>query len=422
MAFISTTFASRYLPTNNQLRTLSNLRNQATIQDGRITVQNVQGRETQGYAGNGARGNATCIGVNKNVGTNIANQEKVVCCYNCQGEAHMSRQCTKLKRPKNSKWFKEKMLLAQALEAGDCIGRGQMEFLADDGGRIAIGQDTQALTTATIFQTDYLDAFDSDCDEAPSASAVLMAKLSAYVSDVLSESLTTELERYKEQINIFEERQKFDLTDREKYIDGHMQGVIIDRNAKFDIYPNEIQTLKIQLSADIESNKVLNNQMDVLKKEFSKKQEKYIEEIVDLEKKKKALENIVYKMGQTVQTMHVLTKPQFYYDEAHKTAIGYQNPLYLTQAQRKQFALYCGHTIVRKHDALSIIDTKETLKFAEESKLKMHAKQNDPIAKENKMNIPPIDYAELNKLSEHFVKHFVPKNIFLQNKPFGYQF
>ncbi|GKA19412.1 hypothetical protein Tco_0699327 [Tanacetum coccineum] len=102
MAFISTTFASRYPPTNIQLRTLSNPRNQATTQDGRVIVQNVQGRQTYGYTGSGAKGNATRIGINRNV-------------------------------------------------------------------------------------TDDLDAFDSDCDEAPSASAVLIDKLSAYDSDVLSE-------------------------------------------------------------------------------------------------------------------------------------------------------------------------------------------------------------------------------------------
>ncbi|GJS63119.1 hypothetical protein Tco_0020247 [Tanacetum coccineum] len=39
MAFISIAFASHYLPTKNQLRTSPNLRNQATIQDGRVTVQ-----------------------------------------------------------------------------------------------------------------------------------------------------------------------------------------------------------------------------------------------------------------------------------------------------------------------------------------------------------------------------------------------
>ncbi|GJT06967.1 hypothetical protein Tco_0841429 [Tanacetum coccineum] len=43
--------------------------------------------------------------------------------------------------------------------------------------------------------------------------------------------------------------------------------------------------------------------------------------------------------------------------------------------------------------------------MTEESRLKMHAIQNDPIAKEKKVNIAPIDYVALRKLSEHFVKY-----------------
>ncbi|GJR04267.1 hypothetical protein Tco_0527251 [Tanacetum coccineum] len=49
MAFMSTVVASRFSSTNNQLRSSSNPRNQATIQDGRVTVQQVQGRQGQGY-------------------------------------------------------------------------------------------------------------------------------------------------------------------------------------------------------------------------------------------------------------------------------------------------------------------------------------------------------------------------------------
>nr|GEY23726.1 hypothetical protein [Tanacetum cinerariifolium] len=42
-----------FLPqTNNQLRTSSNLRNQATVQDGRVVVQNVQGRPNRGQGMN----------------------------------------------------------------------------------------------------------------------------------------------------------------------------------------------------------------------------------------------------------------------------------------------------------------------------------------------------------------------------------
>ncbi|GJS38063.1 integrase, catalytic region, zinc finger, CCHC-type containing protein [Tanacetum coccineum] len=40
---------------------------------------------------------------------------------------------------------------------------------------------------------------------------------------IIHESLTVELERYREQINFFEERQKCELNDREKYIDGQLR-------------------------------------------------------------------------------------------------------------------------------------------------------------------------------------------------------
>ncbi|GJR71207.1 hypothetical protein Tco_0083572 [Tanacetum coccineum] len=41
MDFLSAVVASWFPSTNNQLRTSSNPRNQATIQDGRVTVQQV---------------------------------------------------------------------------------------------------------------------------------------------------------------------------------------------------------------------------------------------------------------------------------------------------------------------------------------------------------------------------------------------
>ncbi|GKD35055.1 hypothetical protein Tco_1250564, partial [Tanacetum coccineum] len=46
---------------------------------------------------------------------------------------------------------------------------------------------------------------------------------------------------------------------------------------------------------------------------------------------------------------------------------------------------------------------------SEESRLKMVEKQNDPIMKNEKINITPINYSELNKLAEDFKKSFVPQ-------------
>ncbi|GJY79153.1 hypothetical protein Tco_0484954 [Tanacetum coccineum] len=49
MAFLIDVASSRLPSTNNQLRTSSNSRNQATIQDSMVTVQQVQGRQGQSY-------------------------------------------------------------------------------------------------------------------------------------------------------------------------------------------------------------------------------------------------------------------------------------------------------------------------------------------------------------------------------------
>ncbi|GKC51298.1 hypothetical protein Tco_1074043 [Tanacetum coccineum] len=61
----------------------------------------------------------------------------------------------------------------------------QLAFLADNGDTITPAQASQKILTPAAFQTDDLDAFDSDCDDAPSAKAVLMANLSSYDSDAL---------------------------------------------------------------------------------------------------------------------------------------------------------------------------------------------------------------------------------------------
>nr|GEV24426.1 hypothetical protein [Tanacetum cinerariifolium] len=54
MAFLIVVASSRFPLTNKQLRTSSNPRNQATIQDDRVTVQQVQVRQWQSYSGTGS--------------------------------------------------------------------------------------------------------------------------------------------------------------------------------------------------------------------------------------------------------------------------------------------------------------------------------------------------------------------------------
>ncbi|GJZ10415.1 retrovirus-related pol polyprotein from transposon TNT 1-94 [Tanacetum coccineum] len=180
MAFLTTVASSRFPSTNNQLRTSSNLRNQAIIQDRKVTIQQVQGRQGQSYAGNSYKGNATSYGRN-----NTGGQARVVKCYTCQGKGYVARQCSQPKRTRNVAWFKEKAMLAEAQEAGQILDEEQLAFLADPG--IPDGQTTQTtIPNTTAFQTEDLDAYDSDCDDVSNAKAVLMANLSNYGSDVIS--------------------------------------------------------------------------------------------------------------------------------------------------------------------------------------------------------------------------------------------
>ncbi|GJR47997.1 retrovirus-related pol polyprotein from transposon TNT 1-94 [Tanacetum coccineum] len=72
MAFLTVIASLRFLSMNNQLRTSSNPRNQATIQDDRVTIQQVQGRQGQSYAGTSYKGNATSYG-----GNNAGGQTRV---------------------------------------------------------------------------------------------------------------------------------------------------------------------------------------------------------------------------------------------------------------------------------------------------------------------------------------------------------
>ncbi|GKD23455.1 hypothetical protein Tco_1225158 [Tanacetum coccineum] len=105
--------------------------------------------------------------------------------------------------------------------------------------------------------------------------------------------------------------------------------------------------------------------------------------------------------------MHMLTKPQVFYDDTHKQALGYQNQFHLKKAQRIKPTLYDGSVIAKKHDVISVIDDEETLILEEESRSKMIDKQNDLISVKQKINIFLIDYSKLNNLKEDFDKCFV---------------
>nr|GEX35022.1 hypothetical protein [Tanacetum cinerariifolium] len=172
MLVLTTVVTSRYPPTNNQLRNSLNPRPQATINNERVTVQPIQGRHTSLAAGTSRTYTSRASG-------NNSRKQRTVVCYNSKGKGHTSKQYTKLKRKRDELWFKDKVLLVQAQANGQILHEEELAFLADPG--IAEAQTTQnVITHNPTYQADYLNAYDSDCDEINTAKVALMANLSHY--------------------------------------------------------------------------------------------------------------------------------------------------------------------------------------------------------------------------------------------------
>nr|GFB10150.1 hypothetical protein [Tanacetum cinerariifolium] len=282
-------------------------------------------------------------------------KQRVIVCYNCKGEGHMSKQCTKPKRKRDEQWFKDKVLLAQAQDNGKVLEEEELEFLADPG--IEKTSSTQyAITNNDAYQDDDLDAYDSDCDELNSAKIALMVNLSHYGSDNLAESetkitndsniisysqymnesqytpvqnsssptlhddlilsvieqlktqvvnctkinqdnqnvneiLTAKLERYKTQERILKEQNNVD-----KASTSYEQSL-------------EIEKLKHVLSKHLKEKESLEQKVTLLKNDFQKEESRNIDRELAFEKQVKELNNFVFKRNQSAQTVHMLTKP-----------------------------------------------------------------------------------------------------------------
>ncbi|GJV44139.1 hypothetical protein Tco_1428675 [Tanacetum coccineum] len=168
----------------------------------------------------------------------------------------------------------------------------------------------------------------------------------------VNDTLTAELERYKEQVKVLKEGQNVDLKSNDIISDSSAQSVEIDR-------------LKQTLSGHLKENESLIQTVTLLKNDFKKEKSRNNDREIALEKKIKQLDNI--------------------------------------QLEPK---LYDGN-VIKNTSAIVIPDSEETLMLAKESRSKMLLKQQDPMMLEKKVNTTPVDYVVLNQLSQDFETRFV---------------
>nr|GEU96917.1 retrovirus-related Pol polyprotein from transposon TNT 1-94 [Tanacetum cinerariifolium] len=233
---------------------------------------------------------------------------------------YLVRNCNQPKRPQNSDYFKEKMLLMQAQENGVDLDEEQFLFLA--GGQT--------------------NTFNDDVDEGPT---MFMANLSS--ADLVYDEAGPSYD--------------FDTLSEEESLQ------------------KELHSVKMQLNSTINHNKLIREEVSTLKQDFKQKENKLLEEFLDMKHIKEKVEDKLYKQDQSLQTVHMLCKPKSFYDEVNRVAIGHKNPFHLSKAKQVQPALYIGHeTIKTNHDRALVHDIEDTLEIVETTRKHMIEKMKGP--------------------------------------------
>ncbi|GKB32123.1 retrovirus-related pol polyprotein from transposon TNT 1-94 [Tanacetum coccineum] len=324
MSFLTAVVTSRYPTTNNQLRNSSNPRQQATINNGRVTLQPVQGRQTSLAA------STTRTYTPRASGSNSGKQRTVIC-YNCKGEGHMSKQCTKPKRKRDDSWFKDKVLLT-------------------------------VITHNDAYQANDLDAYDSDYDEFNIAKVALMANLSHYGLDALAE------------VHNHDNMNNNIINQVVQAMSSSEQSNVVNHSETEITSDSNIIPYSQYINLD---NKCVNDTLTVELKRY-KEQVKVLKEVqnVDL----RSNDTISDLGAQSVEIDHLKQTLSEHLKETKSLM------------QTLELKLYDGN-VIKNTSAIVIPDIKETLLLAEESRSKMLLKQKDYVMLEKKVNTTPVDYA-----------------------------
>ncbi|GJX14107.1 hypothetical protein Tco_0205865 [Tanacetum coccineum] len=143
-----------------------------------------------------------------------------------------------------------------------------------------------------------------------------------------------------------------------------------------------ISEMKKELFAHQETISIMSQEKEAQKKFHKTREDKELEKVIALENKIKVLDDIVYKTGQSVQTMNMLNR---------NCKTSFVKPEFLKKAQRANPRLY---DIGCYNDNLALMlapESDETIRLAQESRSKL----SDLIK--------PFDYKNLNNLYDLFV-------------------
>nr|GEU91746.1 hypothetical protein [Tanacetum cinerariifolium] len=383
MLFLTTVVTSRYPPTNNQLRNSPNPRQKATIKNGRVTVQPIQGRKKSLAADMSRQYTSGPSG-------NNSGKHRVVVCYNCASDQGQANE--------------------------QILHEEKLEFLADP--EITEAQTTQyVINNNAAYQADDLDAYDSNCDEINSVKIALMANLSHYGSDNLAEvhnpdnvtnnviDQAVQAMLISEQSNIMNQSETEITSDSNiipysQYMNESQYTAV--QNSNFPTQQDALILFMIeQLKTQVVNCTKINQDNKSVNENSTAELEKYKDQVR------------ILKEGNNVDKASALCAQSLEIDNLKHSLSEYLKEKESLQlmAQQLEPKLYDG-SIIRKTNAIVICDSEETLMLEDESRSKMLQKQKEPMMSEKKVNTKTnfVNFEEPN-LSTRPTQVEVPKEL-----------
>nr|GEX33916.1 hypothetical protein [Tanacetum cinerariifolium] len=441
LAFIAKYLKKIYKPTNNNLRTSSNLRNKNVDMTLRYKNDNQSGQFRNQRTINVA-------GAKENVGSLIVQQSGIQC-FNCKEFRHFAKECRKPKRVKDSAYHKEKMLLCkeaeQELEAHySYMAKIQEVHTADSGTDFKPVDQVQNDVGYNVFanelqhseQSESNDQNDVESDDERVALTNLIANLKldvdenkkiqkqlekanttlaqelkeckvilAETSKSLGESISVrdsclvalqtkqaEFEKYKAFNDHTVDYEKFERKLNETLGQLALKDIEIKKGLKIKDY--EILVVKQKYDELMKHSLLTKSHYEGLVKQKTKvitnlklRERHDIEKMLSMEKQLNFLKEIVCKRSQSIQTIHMMAPKVPTYNGRPTFA----NPIYLKQAQSEIPCLYAFPYDQSTHANKLIPDGEETLALERKSQSKL-----------NKDLVHPYDYTTLNSLYQIF--------------------
>nr|GEV98660.1 hypothetical protein [Tanacetum cinerariifolium] len=311
------------------------------------------------------------------VGTTVVQKSRIQC-YDCKEfwHVHVVRECQKPKRVKDAAYHKEKMLLCKQEEDGIQLNAEQADWRDD---------------------TD-----DESKDQELEAHFIYMAQIQEVTPDAAVDSEPLQKALNDDNYNVFaiesEHPEQSKCVHNTYPIEQDKHNMIIDsldmsyNRQQFDQdddddLANECELLASlieKLKCEIDDSKNRNNFLETSNKIklYKNREDKELDKVIALENKVKVLDNIVYKNGQSIQTINMLNS---------KCQTSFAKPEFLKKAQRANPRLY---DIGCYNDNLALMlapESDEVIRPEKESRSKL----SDLIR--------PFDYEKLNNLYDLFV-------------------